>query len=93
MRIPITRDGAGVLIIATVVLGVLAGVATLLNAWLWIPFAALWIFVLSFFRDPERNIERPAHILYSPADGKITEVTEVPGGDNDGVPCYRITSF
>lgn len=93
MRIPITRDGAGVLIGATLVLGVLAALGMLLSKWLWIPFAALWVFVVSFFRDPERAIERPAHILFSPADGKVTEVTELPGGDNNPEPCYRIRIF
>ncbi len=93
MRIPITRDGAGVLIGATIVLGVLAAVAAWVHVWLWIPFAALWVFVISFFRDPERSIDRPPNVLFSPADGKVTEVIELPGGDNNPDPCFRIRIF
>ena len=44
--------------------------------WAIIPFL-LVLFFLWFFRDPERAIPDAAGALVSPADGKITDVSEV----------------
>ena len=43
------------------------------------PAAALgfWMFVVSFFRDPERTIPTDPDALLSPADGTVTHVGEV----------------
>jgi len=42
-----------------------------------IPFALALLFVLNFFRDPERRPEGGGGALIAPADGKVVEVTEV----------------
>ena len=34
------------------------------------------LFMLWFFRDPERNINKNPNLILSPADGKIIEITE-----------------
>jgi phosphatidylserine decarboxylase len=47
---------------------------------LWIAAAvllALAIWVVAFFRDPERMGERGERFVVSPADGKVVQVTEV----------------
>ncbi|MBA3497360.1 MAG: phosphatidylserine decarboxylase family protein [Gemmatimonadales bacterium] len=47
----------------------------------WIVAAALWfalaLWVVAFFRDPERNWSRGDRLLVAPADGKIVSVVEV----------------
>lgn len=39
--------------------------------WLWLPAWAALIFVLQFFRDPERNPPSEPGLVLSPADGKV----------------------
>ena len=73
MRIPIAPDGYRFiipLIIITVVLALsslhwLAGISGL-----------LLVFVLQFFRDPERIIPNEDRVIVSPADGKVVEIVE-----------------
>ena len=71
---------------------VLAGV---LISWLTNPFWALpaWLlaaFCLWFFRDPERVVPTTAGAIVSPADGKITQVSNILV---DGAECLRISIF
>ena len=63
--------------------GILAcGIAALAVFFFPKPFAislaalllALLIWVLSFFRDPQRNVIADEDVLYSPCDGTVTEV-------------------
>jgi phosphatidylserine decarboxylase len=49
-----------------------------LTAWMGVPFYALALFCLYFFRDPER-IPPPGDRLLAPADGKIVAVKEIDG--------------
>jgi phosphatidylserine decarboxylase len=42
--------------------------------------AALFLFTLYFFRDPERNVPPGEGILVSPADGRILDVEDVVDG-------------
>ncbi len=68
------RDGylyAAPLIAAAILLGWLTR-----PAWAIIPFL-LAVFLLWFFRDPERAIPRDQGAIVSPADGKVTEVAPV----------------
>ena len=49
--------------------------------------------MLAFFRDPEREIEREADVLYAAADGLVREVDEV---EDPGMPdgrAARISTF
>lgn len=78
-------------------LSVVCAVLALQWHWaLWIPavvLLALWLFVLSFFRDPERVTPTDPSALVSPADGTVTDVGEVDEADFPGGRAYRIGIF
>ncbi len=91
--IPVTRHGFGVIFAATLALLVVGAVGSMGTPHVWWVVALVWIWVISFFRDPARNIKRQADILYSPADGRVTEVTELENHELLGGPCHRIRIF
>ena len=62
--------------------------------WLPVPvLAAAWLFVVSFFRDPERVIPADPLAVLSPADGTITHVDEVEEEDFPSGRAFRIGIF
>lgn len=52
-----------------------------------------WLFVLSFFRDPERTIPNDPDALVSPADGTVTHVGETYDPDFPGGRAFTISIF
>jgi len=46
-------------------------------AWLTILLAALTIFIIAFFRDPQRHFQAAEKLVISPADGKVIKMEEV----------------
>ncbi|MEM7807114.1 MAG: phosphatidylserine decarboxylase [Planctomycetota bacterium] len=79
---PVTRHGLWEIVIGTLVL---AGIATLL-AWLGVWWLGLlltvpvFVWLIAFFRDPERPlpaVEAGTISYVSPADGKVSDVTEL----------------
>ncbi|CAN5455177.1 phosphatidylserine decarboxylase family protein [soil metagenome] len=67
-----------------------------LNDWLYLPlvvFLPLWLFVISFFRDPTRVIPTDPTALVSPADGKVTHIDAVDSPDFPGGRAFRISIF
>jgi len=69
--------------------------AGLLFAWLtrpvWmLPFLLLGAFFLWFFRDPERDVPQGDGTVVSPADGKVTDISETV---ENGAPRVRISIF
>lgn len=70
-----TRHGFREMLIGTLVLIIVAvGLG-----WAWTPLALLvlpvliWLF--AFFRDPERAVPADQHVMVSPADGKVSDIT------------------
>ncbi len=57
------------------------------------PVLVLWLFVLSFFRDPERTPPTDVDLLISPADGTVTHVGEVEDADFPDGRALRISIF
>ncbi len=53
----------------------------------------LWVFIVSFFRDPERIIPTDTAALLSPADGTIIGVGEVEEPDFPGGRAFRVSIF
>ena len=83
MRIPLTRYGLPqVLIFPLITLALMAAFFIVFGPALWlIPVEAalllIFCWLLSFFRDPRRDIVQDEALLYSPADATITEITVV----------------
>jgi phosphatidylserine decarboxylase len=71
----------------------LAGFA--LAGW-WI-VAALWapiaVWVVAFFRDPERPGPRGDHLVIAPADGKVVSIIPIDEPEVIGGPATRISIF
>ena len=93
MKSPIVKEGYSIIIAGTLILAVTGYACALLTPFAWLPFILIWIWTISFFRNPNRNIERFSNIIYSPADGKITEITELDNHDTLNCPCIRIRIF
>lgn len=74
MRIPIAREGYPFILIALfcIIIVWLVGLR-----WLEVLFVPLGIFVVAFFRDPERVIPGDKGSITSPADGKVIKVERI----------------
>ena len=73
MRIPIASDGYR-FIIPLLIITVALALSPL--AWLAGVTGLLLLFVLNFFRDPERAIPNEPGVVVSPGDGKVVEIVE-----------------
>ncbi|MGI9626173.1 MAG: phosphatidylserine decarboxylase family protein [Longimicrobiales bacterium] len=97
MRIPIAKEGAPFIAIALVLFLVALWWARPQQSDLRvIPPAALGlllVFVVYFFRDPERRLPSDALQVVAPADGKIIEVKQVTDEPFMDGPATRITIF
>jgi len=72
MRIPIAKEGYPFI----VPLGLLTLLLLLFGLeWLAAVVGLLFLFVVYFFRDPEREVPGEAKAVVSPADGKVVEIT------------------
>lgn len=89
----IAKEGIREISLATLLLGGLAA----LFSWLFWPLAILptvvWLWVIAFFRDPPRRGTFAPGELCSPADGTVTEITELDHHESVGGPATRIGIF
>ena len=90
---PIAKEGLREIALATLVLGALASGAEWVYWPLAIPFALVWVWVLSFFRDPQRRRTFERGDLCSAADGTVTEITQLDDYEPLGGPAVRIGVF
>ena len=90
MRIPIAGEGAP--FIALPLLGTLA--AAVFSVW-WAAalLALLTVFLIQFFRDPERSSAAPAECVLSPADGTILTVGDAPEGEAPAELSRKVVVF
>jgi phosphatidylserine decarboxylase len=88
-----TRHGFREMLIGSLVLVIIA----LALGWAWWPLALLvvpvlvWLF--AFFRDPERAVPVDQHVMVSPADGTVSDVTEIEHEELLNGPCVRVGIF
>lgn len=59
----------------------------------WIIFGLLTLFVVSFFRDPERNVPEGDRNILAPADGKVILVEEKEGTPFSSARSIRVSIF
>src|SRR5438093_6889741 len=92
--VPLTRHGFREMLIGSLVL---VAAAVVLGIWWWpISFIVLpvliWLF--AFFRDPNRHIPAEQHVMVSPADGTVSDITELSQEELlGGGPTLRIGIF
>jgi phosphatidylserine decarboxylase len=102
MRIPLTKYGWPQVAIFPAIV-VAAMVAYLVAAVLFVPLwatvtieavlAAILVWILAFFRDPERRCPLEKNLLLAPADGRVTDVEVVEEDGFIGGPAVRIGIF
>ncbi len=102
MRIPITKYGLPqVVVYPAIVLAVMASVLFVLKRQLptWgvvvieLVLLAVLLWILSFFRDPQRQAPDGANILLSPADGVVSDIETVDEQTFVGGKALRIGIF
>ena len=81
------------MVLATAILGVCAAVGSWFFWPLAFPFVIVWLWVISFFRDPKRQRTYAPGDLCAPADGRVTEITELDDHELIGGPATRIGIF
>jgi phosphatidylserine decarboxylase len=99
-RLRLARAGRAELACFSLLLGFLAVLCGLAAGFVHLIFLiplvvvmVLWMFVISFFRDPERSISADPNALVSPADGTVTHVGEVDDPDFPSGRAFRISIF
>jgi phosphatidylserine decarboxylase len=98
-RIPVARAGLAEVVAFSLVLlaaAILFSWLALVHGLFAIPLALtvfLWLFVLSFFRDPPRVVPADRNALISPADGTVTHVGESDEPDFPGGRAFRVSIF
>lgn len=76
--VPLTRHGFREMLIGSVVLVALAVGLGYSLAWpVSIIVLPVLIWLFAFFRDPERPVPSEQHVMVSPADGTVSDITEI----------------
>lgn len=89
-----TRHGFREMLIGTVAFAI-GATALGFTGWWWVAliFVPVLVFLFAFFRDPERHVTAEQHAMVSPADGKVSDITEVEHDELLGGPAIRIGIF
>src|SRR5271170_927482 len=91
--LPLTRHGWREMLIGTIVLCILA----MALGWIFHPLALLvipiFIWLIAFFRDPDRPIPPEPNVMVSPADGVVSDITEIADDPLLGGPAIRVGIF
>jgi phosphatidylserine decarboxylase len=63
------------------------------HCWIGASVLPVWLWLLAFFRDPERPIPAEPGVMVSPADGTVSDITELDNVEALGGPALRIGIF
>jgi phosphatidylserine decarboxylase len=91
--LPFTPHGKREMAVGSVLLGVIALGLSRISPWLALIVMPFWVFLMAFFRDPERGIPTDSDAMVSPADGKVSDITELENEPLVGGPAVRIGIF
>jgi phosphatidylserine decarboxylase len=98
--LPLARAGLAEVVFYSALFLALAAVCGALAVWVhwaWVlgtlTALGLWVFLVSFFRDPERTLPTDTDALLSPADGTVIGVGEVEEPDFPGGRAFRVSIF
>jgi phosphatidylserine decarboxylase len=88
-----SRHGLWEMILGTLLLAAIgAGLG-----WVWWPLSLLvvpvWLWLMAFFRDPDRTIPNDHGIMVSPADGLVTDIKEIENDPYLKGPAIRVGIF
>ncbi|MHC4623148.1 MAG: phosphatidylserine decarboxylase [Planctomycetota bacterium] len=102
MRIPLTKYGWP----QVVVFPAIVAIAMIIGPLVWPKHLPVWgivviesafaiflVWLLSFFRDPERRVPADKNLLLSPADGRVTDIEKVDETDFIDGAALRIGIF
>jgi phosphatidylserine decarboxylase len=91
--LPLTRHGWREMLIGTVLLAAIAaGLSLIWHPLIFLPLPFL-VFLFAFFRDPERPLPGDPMAVVSPADGTVSDITELAHDELLGGPAVRIGIF
>lgn len=93
MMVPLTRHGWREMLIGSLVLAITAWGLKLVFWPLALICVPVLIWLFAFFRDPERKIPAEQHAMVSPADGKVSDITEIGHDELIGGPAVRVGIF
>jgi len=100
LKLALTRYGRREIVVATVaaaaVCAALAWAAARVSPALWAALVvpvALWVWVVMFFRDPPRDVPAGEGLFVSPADGRVTDVTQLGADSRLGRAGVRVGIF
>jgi phosphatidylserine decarboxylase len=95
--IRIAPEGRWFITLAWLIAAILIGVALRQGTVMWWLVALVWlalsIWVVAFFRDPERSGQRGDRLILAPADGKVVSIVEVDEPAFFGARAQRISIF
>lgn len=89
----VTRHGLWEMVIGTVVLALIGAGLGWLHPLLSLLVLPVWIWLIAFFRDPERPISQDPGVYVSPADGMVSDITQIAHDEHCGGPAVRIGIF
>lgn len=97
----IHKEGAGPISVASILLLLLLLLVHQLfwASYPWIVYGAavilapIWIWVISFFRNPKRKINADPNAVVAPADGKVVVIEDVPHAEYFGDTRKQISIF
>jgi phosphatidylserine decarboxylase len=91
--IPLTRHGWREMLIGSMVLAITAAGLGIVFWPLALVVIPIFIWLFAFFRDPNRKVPVDQHAMVSPADGRISDITEIEHDDLIGGPAVRVGIF